>query len=260
MKLKMFQIDAFTSKLFGGNPAAVVLLGEELSEGKMQRIAAENNLSETAFLLPGDGAWDLRWFTPTTEVDLCGHATLASAHVLFNEGLADGDEVRFHSASGELAVRRAGTLLTLDFPARPPEPIEVSLPEYGRALGIEPLEVLSARDHLALYADEEDVAALEPDMELVAGLPTFAVMATAPGSDVDFVSRFFAPKAGIPEDPVTGSAHCTLTPYWAERLGKTELRARQISPRGGELRCKLDGDRVLIGGRAVEYLRGEITI
>ncbi len=260
MKLKMFQIDAFTSKLFGGNPAAVVLLEQELTDGMMQRVAAENNLSETAFLLPGDGAWDLRWFTPTTEVDLCGHATLASAHVLFSEGLADGEVVRFNSTSGALAVQHAGSLLTLDFPARPPVPVEVSLEEYGRALGIAPLAVFSARDHLALYGSEEDVAALEPDMELVAGLETFAVMATAPGTDTDFVSRFFAPKAGIPEDPVTGSAHCTLTPFWAERLGKTELKARQISTRGGELRCTMQGDRVLIAGRAVEYLRGEITI
>jgi len=205
VKLKMFQIDAFTSKLFGGNPAAVVLLEGDLPDTVLQSIAAENNLSETAFLLPGDEAWDLRWFTPTTEVDLCGHATLASAHVLFGEGLADGDEVRFNSASGPLAVRRSGSLLTLDFPARPPEPIEVSLEEYGRALGSPPLEVHAARDHLALYASEEDVAALEPDMEMVAGLETFAVMATAPGNEVDFVSRFFAPRAGIPEDPVTGS-------------------------------------------------------
>jgi PhzF family phenazine biosynthesis protein len=260
VKLRIFQIDAFTNRLFGGNPAAVVLLERELTDGMMQRVAAENNLSETAFLLPGDGSWDLRWFTPTTEVDLCGHATLASAHVLFNEGLAGGELVRFNSASGALAVRRAGSLLTLDFPARPPEPVQVSLAEYGRALGIEPLAVFAARDHLALYGSEEDVAELEPDMELLAGLETFAVMATAPGTDVDFVSRFFAPKAGIPEDPVTGSAHCTLTPFWAERLGRTDLKARQISTRGGELRCTMQGDRVLIAGRAVEYLRGEITI
>lgn len=259
MKLKMFQVDAFTSRLFGGNPAAVVLLDEVIPDAVMQNIAAENNLAETAFLLPGDEAWNLRWFTPTLEIDLCGHATLASAHVLFSEGLASGDELRFDSLGGRLAVRRSGDLLTLDFPARPPEPIEFG-EAYTRALGVHPLEVHAARDHLVLYASEADVAALEPDMNLVSGLEAFGIIATAPGDEVDFVSRFFAPKAGIPEDPVTGSAHCTLTPFWADRLGKTELEARQISPRGGELYCTLQGDRVLIAGRAVEYLRGEITI
>ena len=259
MKLKMFQIDAFTSRLFGGNPAAVVLLEEKLPDHVMQCIAAENNLAETAFLLPGDEAWGLRWFTPTLEVDLCGHATLASAHVLFGEGLAAGDEVLFNSLGGRLSVRRSGDLLTLDFPVRLSEPIKFG-EEYGKALSAQPLEVHAARDHLALFACEADVAALKPDMDLVAKLDAFAVIATAPGDEIDFVSRFFAPKAGIPEDPVTGSAHCTLTPFWAARLDKTELEARQISPRGGELRCTLWGDRVLISGHSVEYLRGEITI
>jgi len=259
MKLRMFQIDAFTSRLFGGNPAAVVLLETTLPDEVLQKIAAENNLAETAFLLPGDEAWDLRWFTPTMEVDLCGHATLASAHVLFSEGLAAGDDVQFHSPGGRLAVRRTAGLLTLDFPSRPPEPVTFG-EEYRRALGAEPLEVHAARDHLVLFASEADVAALQPDMARVAALDTFAVIATAPGNEVDFVSRFFAPKAGIPEDPVTGSAHCTLTPFWAARQGKTTLSARQISPRGGELQCTLQGDRVLIAGHSVEYLRGEITI
>ncbi len=259
MKLKMFQVDAFTSRLFGGNPAAVVLLDEKIPDGVMQNIAAENNLAETAFLLPGDGAWHLRWFTPTLEIDLCGHATLASAHVLFGEGLATGDEVIFHSLGGRLAVRRTGDLLTLDFPARPPAPMAFG-EEYGRALGGIPLEVHAARDHLVLFAGEADVAALKPDMNLVAGLEAFGIIATAPGDEVDFVSSFFAPRAGVPEDPVTGSAHCTLTPFWADRLGKKELTARQISPRGGELTCAVQGDRVLISGNSVQYLQGEITI
>jgi PhzF family phenazine biosynthesis protein len=255
----MFQIDAFTDRRFAGNPAAVVLLEQKLTDDVMQKIGAENNLAETAFLLPGDDVWSLRWFTPTLEVDLCGHATLASAHVLFDQGLATGDEVRFDSLGGRLAVRRDGGMLTLDFPARPPEPIDFG-DEYADALGARPLEVHASRDHLALFACEADVAALEPDMARVAGLDAFAVAATAPGDTVDFVSRFFAPGAGVPEDPVTGSAHCTLTPFWAARLGKSTMNARQISPRGGDLRCTLEGDRVLIAGHSVEYLRGEITI
>ena len=259
MKLKMFQIDAFTDRRFAGNPAAVVLLENKIPDELMQKIAAENNLAETAFLLPGDDAWDLRWFTPTLEIDLCGHATLASAHVLFGEGLATGDEVRFDSLGGRLAVRRSGDMLTLDFPSRPPEPIDFG-DDYGHALGARPLEVHASRDHLALFACEADVTALQPDFVKLAALDAFAVMATAPGDNVDFVSRFFAPKAGVPEDPVTGSAHCTLTPFWAERLGKTTMNARQISPRGGYLRCTLQGDRVLVAGYSVEYLRGEIII
>jgi PhzF family phenazine biosynthesis protein len=258
MKLPIFQIDAFTGKVFGGNPAAVVLLDEPLPDETLQAIAAENNLSETAFVLRRGAVIELRWFTPQVEVDLCGHATLATAHVLFSEGHARGEEVRFETQSGALTVRRSGNLLCMDFPARPPEPAAFG-PELGAALGAEPREVLAARDLLVLLDTEADVAALRPDFVRVAALEVFAIIVTAPGREVDFVSRFFAPQVGIPEDPVTGSAHCTLIPFWAERLGKDEMRARQISRRGGEIFCQNRGARVTISGRAVEFLRGEIS-
>ncbi len=265
MKLPIYQIDAFTSALFGGNPAAVVILDEWLPDEILQAVGAENNLSETAFVVPGDDAFRLRWFTPGIEVDLCGHATLASAFVLFNEGRVDGDTVRFESQSGPLSVTRTGDIYNLDFPSRPPEPAECT-PELVAALGAEPVEVHRARDLLAVYDGDEAIGSLEPRFDLMAGLDDFAVCATAPGGSsrsgekVDFVSRFFAPRAGINEDPVTGSAHCTLIPFWARRLGRKELRAAQLSGRGGEVFCRDCGDRVLIGGRAVEYLRGEICL
>jgi PhzF family phenazine biosynthesis protein len=258
MTLPIFQIDAFTSEVFGGNPAAVVLLDEPLPTETLQAIAAENNLSETAFVLRRGDVIDLRWFTPQVEVDLCGHATLATAHVLFSEGHVAGEEVRFETQSGVLTVRRAGDLLSMDFPARPPEPTAYG-PELSTALGAEPLEVLAARDLLVLFRSETDVATLRPHFDRIAALDAFAVIATAPGREVDFVSRFFAPKAGIAEDPVTGSAHCTLIPFWAGRLGKDDMRARQISRRGGEVFCQNRGARVTISGRAVEFLRGRIT-
>jgi PhzF family phenazine biosynthesis protein len=242
----------------------VCLLGKALPDAVMQSIAAENNLPETAFVLRGREHLELRWFTPAVEVDLCGHATLAAAHVLFAHTRAPSGasvaRIEFQSKSGPLAVERDGELLVLDFPSRPAAACEA--PEaLVRGLGSAPLEVLGSRDYLCVYAREEDVASLRPDMSLLAGLDRFGVIATAPGSGaVDFVSRFFAPGEGIPEDPVTGSAHCTLIPYWAKRLGKTKLSARQVSARGGELACELAGDRVRIGGRAVTYLRGEIEI
>jgi PhzF family phenazine biosynthesis protein len=264
MQLPLFQVDAFTSCVFSGNPAGVVLLDEPLPDQIMQSIAAENNLSETAFVMrAGDASKDtfaLRWFTPRIEVDLCGHATLASAHVLFAEQLVRGDTARFETASGLLAVQRQGDLLTMDFPARPPQPAACDQ-NLVAALGLRPREVQhSERDWLAVFTDEEAVAALAPRLDLLAALDAFAVIVSAPGRHVDFVSRFFAPRAGVPEDPVTGSAHCTLIPYWADRLGKKQLVARQISRRGGELFCEDQGDRVLIGGRAVSFLQGTINL
>jgi PhzF family phenazine biosynthesis protein len=257
MKLPIYQVDAFADRVFRGNPAAVVLLEEKLTDEVLQAIASENNLSETAFVLPGDGEFQLRWFTPTLEVDLCGHATLATAFVLFDIGKATV-EVNFKTASGRLTVVKSGDLLSMDFPALPPEPVAIPS-NLSKALGSEPAEVLSAQDLMAVFKTEEAVASLQPNFEELGRLDAFAVITTAPGREVDFVSRFFAPKAGIPEDPVTGSAHCTLTPFWAARLGKRILRARQVSRRGGELLCEERGDRVTISGRAIEYLRGEIN-
>jgi len=259
MKLAIYQVDAFTDRRFGGNPAAVVLLKTELPDSTLQAIAAENNLSETAFVLPAKDHYLLRWFTPCLEIDLCGHATLGTAHVLFRTGAARGDSVRFETPSGTLTVAREGDLLSMDFPARPAEPVDCP-PGLAEALGARPVEVHDARDLMAVFEDEEQVAGMAPDIAGIAALEAFAVMVTAPGRDADFVSRFFAPKAGIPEDPVTGSAHCTLVPYWAERLGKRELHARQISKRGGELFCEHRGDRVILRGRVADYLHGEIEV
>lgn len=259
MKIPVYQVDAFTEKLFAGNPAAVCPLEAWLPDDQMQSIAAENNLAETAFFVANDGNYDLRWFTPAVEVDLCGHATLASAHVLFEKLGAQGDEVRFQTKSGQLIVRRNGDLLTLDFPARPP--VECSYdPGLVTALGGKPEAVLGARDYLVVYGSEDELRAIRPDMEALKNIDRFAVIATAPGKSVDFVSRFFAPAKGVPEDPVTGSAHCTLIPYWSKRLGKTSLHAVQASPRSGELWCEDRGERVLISGKAVCFLTGTIEL
>ena len=258
MRIPIHHVDAFTDRLFGGNPAAVCRLDGWLPDAVLQAIAAENNLSETAFVVATGDGHAIRWFTPATEVDLCGHATLAAAHVLFALDPARA-ELRFSSPSGPLAVRRHGDLLELDFPARPPRPVPPE-PELAAALGAVPLELHASRDRLALYESAAAVRALMPDFARLAALDLFGVIATAPGEGCDFVSRYFAPREGVPEDPVTGSAHCTLAPFWAARLGKTSLHARQISRRGGELRCTLAGDRVRIAGRAVTYLEGEIEI
>ena len=259
MKIPCYQIDAFTSSVLRGNPAAVCLLDAWRSDATLQNIAAENNLSETAFVVPRGGEFELRWFTPTLEMDLCGHATLAAAFVLFTEHHFAGDVIRFHSRSGVLTVARAGEMFTLDFPSRPaircPEPEELL-----RGLGAKPATVLKSRDFLAVFDTEAEVRALRPDFAALKNLECLGIIATSPGDGCDFVSRFFAPAAGVDEDPVTGSAHCTLIPYWAARLGKNKLSARQISRRGGELFCELTGDRVLIGGKAVLYLRGEIVL
>jgi PhzF family phenazine biosynthesis protein len=259
MKLPLYQVDAFTSRLFGGNPAAVVPLDEWLPDDVLAAIAAENNLSETAFVLPQADPAPLRWFTPALEVDLCGHATLATAHILFRHLLPGRDRLAFSTRSGTLTVTREGELLSMDFPARPASEVEIT-DALVAALGRRPAKAYRARDLMAVFDSESDVRDLQPDFQRVTALDAFAVIATAPGKEVDFVSRFFAPAKGIPEDPVTGSAHCTLIPYWAARLGKTELTARQLSRRGGELYCRLRGERVDIAGRAVEYLRGEITL
>lgn len=259
MTLPIFQVDAFTSQVFRGNPAAVCLLESWLDDATLQSIAAENNLSETAFVVGGRGDYEIRWMTPVTEVDLCGHATLASAFVLFGEAERARDDVVFRSKSGELKVRRDGDLLTLDFPSRPPQPMTAS-EDLLEGLGRPPREVWAARDYLAVYETEDEVRALAPDFGRLARVDRFAVIVTAPGTRVDFVSRFFAPAKGVPEDPVTGSAHCTLVPFWSRRLGKKKLHALQVSARGGELFCEDRGDRVAISGRAVRYLQGTIEV
>src|SRR5215470_14284482 len=245
MKLPLYQVDAFTTRLFGGNPAAVVVLDRWLPDDVMQSIAAENNLAETAFTVPNQDVSPLRWFTPTIEVDLCGHATLATAHILFRHYYPSANLVTFSTRSGNLAVTRDGELLEMDFPARPASPIQVS-EALVSALGARPREVLLARDTLAIFDSEDAIRALRPDLGRIAALDAFAIIVSAPGREVDFVSRFFAPRAGIPEDPVTGSAHCTLVPYWSNRLDKSKLVAKQLSARGGDLRCEMRGDRVAI--------------
>jgi PhzF family phenazine biosynthesis protein len=262
MRLPLYQIDAFvTEEPFSGNPAAVCPLESWLPDAVMQAIAAENNLSETAFFVPEGEGWALRWFTPTTEVELCGHATLASAFVIFRFLAPELRSVRFRTEkAGMLAVGRDGKLLALDFPARPPAPCAVP-GELVAALGRPPAAVLAASSYLAVYDGAEEIAALVPDFAAIARLDKGGVIVTAPGQgEVDFVSRYFAPAAGVAEDPVTGSAHCTLIPYWAARLGKNRLTARQVSRRGGALDCELRGERVAIAGRARLYLEGAIEI
>jgi len=259
MKLPCFHVDAFASEAFAGNPAGVCLLEQWLSGDLLQKIAAENNLPETAFLVPKGSEFELRWFSPAAEIDLCGHATLASAFVLFEFRGQKGDAIAFHTRSGVLKVARSNDLFILDFPARPA--VACDLPDgLSGGLGKNPLEILKARDYLAVFANEEEVLALKPDFARLAALDCLGVIVTAPGRDCDFVSRFFAPSIGVNEDPVTGSAHCTLIPYWSPRLGKAQLYARQRSARGGELFCEDRGGRVMIGGRAVLYATGEIHL
>jgi PhzF family phenazine biosynthesis protein len=258
MKIPIYQVDAFTGRVFAGNPAAVCPLQSFLDDETLQSIAAENNLSETAFFTGRGGSYDIRWMTPKQEVDLCGHATLASAHVIFRFLEPTLEAVSFRSRSGVLRVARNGDLLSLDFPARPPAPCEV--PGLPEALGRRPESVLRARDIVAVFKTQEEVLQLRPDMGRVAALDAFAVCATAPGTDADFVSRFFAPGQGIPEDPATGSSHSSLVPYWSKRLGRNTLHARQLSERGGEFFCEDRGERVSIAGRAAVYLTGTIEI
>ena len=264
MELPIYQVDAFSSDLFRGNPAAICPLEQWLPDETMQAIAAENNLAETAYYVPQNGRYGLRWFTPAVEVDLCGHATLAAASVILDiRRELTGPRVIFDTKSGELAVEKTREngrdLYSLDFPAKPPLPCAVD-PLLEAALGAKPSVTLAGQGYLCVFDAEEDIRGLRPDMNGLASLDRPMLIATAPGRDCDFVSRFFAPAKGIPEDPVTGSAHTTLIPYWASRLGKKELFARQISLRGGELWCQDRGPRVRIAGNAVKYLEGRIYL
>lgn len=261
MKIPLYVIDAFTRRVFGGNPAAVCPLDAWLPDDVMQKIGQENNLSETAFFVrESEGEYRLRWFTPTVEVDLCGHATLASAFAIFNFTDPSAASITFNSRSGPLHVARDGERLTLDLPARPPAPCDAPTALLD-GLGARPHEVLrSTVDYLAVYDSEDEVRALRPDMSLLGALDSLGVIATAPGSASDCASRYFAPGAGIPEDPATGAAHCTLTPFWAEKLSKREIHALQVSARGGELFCEDDGERVKLSGYAVRYSEGFLYI
>jgi len=257
MNIRQYQADAFTSRAFEGNPAAVCPLDSWLDEGILQAIAEENNLSETAFFVPSKKGFALRWFTPLREVDLCGHATLATAHVIFNILGYPKQNIIFETRSGELSVARKGALLEMDFPSLFPEPC--ACPELLAAgLGFQPLEVLAADDYLAVFDSEATVRAITPDHSLLRQLDLRVVIVTAPGSYVDFVSRFFAPKYGIPEDPVTGSAHCELAPYWARKFGRNTLCAKQVSKRGGNITCEVKAERVLLSGHAVIFMEADI--
>ena len=258
--MKYYIVDAFSDRLFGGNPAGVCILTEPLSAAVMQRIAFENNLSETAFVLKREGYYDLKWFTPETEIDLCGHATLASAFILMNYDETGSSSIDFETLSGKLTVRRDGNAYVMRFPSRKPSPCPK--PDIlEEALGVPVLETHRARDLLVLLECESDVLHLTPDLNKLGQIDdVFAVIVTAKGEHCDFVSRFFAPNAGIPEDPVTGSSHTTLIPFWSNRLGNKTMSARQLSKRGGVLTCCDCGDFVEIGGQAVLYLEGEIKL
>ncbi len=254
-----FEVFAFTNRMFAGNPAGVCLLEEFLPNEQLQAIAAQNALPETAFLVERGDYFDLRWMTPAVEVDLCGHATLAAAHVLLRHRGYARKTVRFQTQSGELVVEQSANRLVLDFPSRPAEE-GGDLAAVAKSLGAKPAKMLHGRDYFAIFSSQAEVAAIKPDLAAIAGLDGQGVVVTAPGDDCDFVSRYFAPAAGIPEDPVTGSTHCTLIPYWSQQLGKRELFARQISRRGGELFCEDRGGRVGIGGEAVTYVEGQIYL
>ena len=259
MDIPYYQVDAFSQRVFSGNPAGVCPLDAWLEDSVLQSIAMENNLAETAFFVREGDSFNLRWFTPAVEVELCGHATLASAYVLMNHLEPGRSEVTFKSRSGELRVSRRDSLYALDFPSRPPRRITPPA-ELLAALVMEPSEVWLARDYMCLYENESQVRAVAPDMTKLAALDVFATIVTARGNGVDFVSRFFAPGKGVPEDPVTGSAHCTLIPFWSNTLGKKSLVAHQVSPRGGELFCEDRGDRVTIAGGAALFATGTIHL
>lgn len=261
MELPFYQVDAFTDKVFGGNPAAVVPFTEWPDDALLRAITLENNLSETAFFVKRGSRYELRWFTVLEEIDLCGHATLASAYVIFHHLGHEGDEIIFDTRfAGELRVTRQDGYLTLDFPARPPEPINTYPPELITCLGdVKPEQVLLSRDYVVVYSREDDVRGIVPNYALMEKLQR-RVCVTAKGKDCDFVSRFFCAGDAMPEDPVTGSSHCSLVPYWAARLGKTDFIAKQLSPRGGTLLCRLAGGRVFLSGRAALYLVGKIFV
>ena len=263
-EITLYQVDAFTDAVFGGNPAAVCPLDAWLPDATLQTIAAENNLSETAFFVPSESGYHLRWFTPAIEVELCGHATLASAYVIAQHVEPGVGKIAFESASGPLTVTRAGEVFALDFPSEPPAPFDDG-GQVAAALGITPKEVLKAPKVdggklMAVLASEAEVRAADPDLAKVKALPSEGIIITAPGDSVDFVSRYFAPHAGIPEDPVTGSAHVVLTPYWAARLGKQKMEARQISARLGKLTVEDSGERTLMSGKVAPYLEGRIRV
>ncbi len=259
MKLPIYQIDAFSNKIFGGNPAAVCPLDRWLPDDLLQNIAKENNLYATSFILEEDGEFHIRWFTPTVELDLCGHATLASAYVIFNIFGNTSNKITFQSKSGVLYVSRDENWLVMDFPFV--QPITCEVPnEIIEAFGKVPIEVLKSYDYMVVFEKEKDILSLSPNLNLLENIDGRGVIVTSKGEYSDFVSRFFAPKCGVNEDPVCGSAHCTLTPYWSNRLNKTKLVARQLSTRGGLLRCELVDNRVLISGQAVMYLEGVLHL
>lgn len=260
MRLQLFQVDAFAGRVFEGNPAAVCPLEAWPDDALLQSIAEENNLSETAFFVPAGEAFELRWFTPVDEVDLCGHATLASAHVLYAHLGYTGPAVRFLKRSGELSVSRSGEVLSMDFPASPPLVVAEPPAALAAGLGRAPDGVLAGFDYIAVYASEDEVRALAPDFARLKHLDLRGVVATAPGSTDDFVSRCFYPNLGIDEDPVTGSAHCQLAPYWAARIGKDRLAARQVSRRGGSIGCVVEGDRVWLTGTAADYMAAVVNV
>lgn len=260
MELTIYQVDAFTEKAFSGNPAAVVPLENWLPDETMQNIALENNLSETAFFIPTNSGFYIRWFTPAAEVDLCGHATLATAHVLFTHLNYTAETIRFDSRSGELIVRKEKNTIILDFPVS--EIKEIAMPNnLVDAFNFKALKSFGGRDDIMLVFENEDqIRLLEPDFNKIIKLKTRGIICTAPSENVDFVSRFFAPAVGVPEDPVTGSAHTMLIPFWSKKLGKQKLMAKQISKRGGTIYCQNKLTRVEIGGKAITYLIGKIYI
>jgi len=261
MVLQSFQVDAFADRIFSGNPAVVVMLEEKLPDSVLRRIAQENYVPETAFILPDSTGFSLRWFTPDMEMDLCGHATLASAHVLFTWYKYKGDEILFNTASGQIVVKKEGDLISMDFPLR--EAIKSPLPEeIYDSLNIKPLEIYKARDYMLVYARQEEIEMIEIERSVFdeINIDPGGVIVTAPGKECDFVSRYFTPQATIHEDPVTGSAHCTLAPYWAKRLRKDSLTARQLSKRGGAINCIMGEGRVFIKGSAVIFSKSELYL
>jgi len=259
MRLKLYQIDAFANKTFEGNPAAIVPLKKWLSDKKLQQIATENNLSETAYFVKNGKSFQLRWFTPDGEVDMCGHATLASAYVLFNELGFKEKEITFNTKSGKLYVKKQKEFYCMDFPAQEIKEVKVSK-KIEKALGVKPIKLFKSIDYIAIYKNEKTVASIVPDFTLLKTLDLRGVIITSTSKKYDFVSRFFAPKYAIDEDPVTGSAHTQLVPYYAQELNKKKMLAKQISKRGGELYCELKKDRFIIKGQAIKYLEGEISI
>ena len=260
-KIKIYQVDAFTNNLFSGNPAAVCLLDNWLPDEVMQSIALENNLSETAFLIKKKDKFFLRWFTPKVEIDLCGHATLATAHILYSEMNLKSDFIEFHIKSGDvLTVNRNENLLIINFPAYEPKIVDHSLEELNNAFGVRPKSFLYCKYGLVVFNKEEEIIKIVLNLNVIEKLPYDGIIITAPGENVDFVSRFFAPKLGIPEDPVTGGAHCELIPYWSKRLNKKNMIAKQLSKRSGLIYCSYLGARVTMGGEVTTYMQGELLM